>query len=654
MSQDESQIEQLKKKIFSNSGEELPVQRAARLHKHNILVDKDWEEDATEVNPVVTAKEAQKVVKRAPSAEQQNSTFFKKVLLTSFLVLVLALGFAWFSFSTGLNDISSANIDVRVIGPVSSSSGDDFSVDVTVTNSNRQDLELVDLIMTYPQGTRSVNDRESSLLEDRVPIGTIKSGETIRRTVKSILFGEENARKDIHVTVEYHLAGSNGLFSKDKVYPVYIGSAPVTVTIDSLKEVIPEQENEFNITIKSNNSSIIKNVVLKAEYPFGFEFSSATPVPSVDNNVWSLGDIQPQEERHITVKGKLIGGANEQRMFNFYTGTADPEDNSNLGTVFVTNTVPLALKKPFLGIDLALDGQKTDTFVANAGEAVKGEIVFENNVDVPLQDVVIEAQLGGAMLDKSTVVGDDAYYNSLKNTLTWESSTLSDLSRLVPNASGRLQFVFSTLIPNTSNNAIFKRQQLSLQITVRAKRLNENNVPEEITSTINRNIKIASNLSLDARVLRTIGPFQNTGPIPPMPEQESTYTVMMSVGNSYNTVNNAVFTATLPNYVKWRDITYPNSKGVSYNASTRQITWELGDIGAGTGFASSPKDFAFQVAITPSISQVGMTPILVKQPMISGTDSFTGKVIQTVVDTLDTKMEKDPTFNFGQDKVGGE
>ncbi len=653
MSQDDSQIEQLKKKLFSNSGEELPPQGRSRLHKHNVIVGESWEEDPIQQNPVVTAKEVVKVVRRQESEDEKQGSFLKRVLLVSVLALLLALGFAWFTFSTGINDISSGNIDVRLLGPVSAPSGDVLSLDIDITNNNSADLELADLVLVYPPGTRSAIDQSSSMLADRIPIGTLKAGATTRQNIKAILFGEENVRKDIQISIEYRLQGSDSIFVKDKTYPIYIGSAPITVNVDTVKEVIPEQENEFAVTIKSNSASIIKDLVLKVEYPFGFVFLSSTPSASVGDGIWVLGDVKPEEERRIVIKGRLMGGANEQRVFNFYTGTANPQDKNSIGTVFVTNAVPIAMKRPFLGVDLALDGQTASSYIAKAGEPIKGEIVFQNNLDVPLQDIVIEAELVGAMVDKARVKGDSAFYDSLHNTIRWDSSTLTELARITPRDAGRIQFGFATLPPTTSSNSLFQRQEMNLNITVRAKRLNERNVPEEIASTIRRSVKVSSSLTLSPRITKSIGPFNNVGPIPPMPEKETTYTVMVSVGNSYNTVNNAVFSAVLPTYVKWLATTYPNNNGVSYNAQTRTVSWNLGDISAGTGFASSPKDFAFQISVTPSISQAGSSPILIKEPRISGKDSFTGQIIQTTYDSLDTKMQSDPTYKFGDDKVGG-
>jgi hypothetical protein len=167
-------------------------------------------------------------------------------------------------------------------------------------------------------------------------------------------------------------------------------------------------------------------------------------------------------------------------------------------------------------------------------------------------------------------------------------------------------------------------------------------------------VKIASDLALTTRLVRNIGPFVNTGPVPPMPEKPSTYTVLVSLKNSYNNVKDVVYTATLPQYVEWLGQTYPTNSPVTYNADKRQITWQVGDMQPGIGYSSSAKDFAFQVSFLPSLGQLGSTPPIVLNQRVAGKDNFTGKITETKADPLDIKIETDPKFKYGDDKVGGE
>ncbi len=648
MSNDDSRIEQLKKRLYSNSETEgVPVQNRSKLPRHSVLVDKSWQAEPTEENPVIRPD----FVKLN---QYEDRSPLKKVLLFVFVLFFLALAFAGYIIFSGSNFVSNSNIDIRLIGPVTSPAGEELSLDIDITNRNKTDLLLADIVVSYPEGTRSASDKISPLLTDRVAVGTIKAGASTRITVKSILFGEQDVKKNINVALEYGIPGSSNIFVKDKQYPMFIGSSPITVNVEALREITPEQEADFKVLVKSNSASIIRGLILKIEYPFGFEFISSSPQTTGDSGTWVLGDVNPGEEREITLKGRIIGGENQERVFRFYTGTEDPSDKTSIGTIFVTNTATVALKKPFLGADISLDGKTSSTYVTYAGENVKGEITWQNNLNVPLNDVVIEARINGEMLDRLSIQGDRGFYRSVDNTILWDRTTLSELREVGPGQIGRLQFSFSPIDLTTKTGSELRRQEMTIDLTIRAKRFNEGDVPVEIVSNIARKVQIASNLDITTGALRTIGPFQNTGPIPPMPEVKSTYTIYVSVKNSFNSVKDAVYTATLPAYVEWLGTTFPDNTGVRYNADTRQITWSIGDIQAGTGYSSSLKEFAYQVTLLPSLSQIGSSPILVSGQKLVGRDNYTGTIVESKVQSADTKISTDPTYKFGDEKVGGQ
>lgn len=663
MSIDNSKIEDLKKKLFSNSGEKMPLPPRAKLQRHGVMVNTGWKDDDDDEDGNALSVATDDVVSFATHGNAKGldvrpvvdrGNMFKKILGGVSVLFIFALLFAGYTLYTGSNFVSNNNIDIKLIGPVMSPAGEELSLDVDIVNRNTADLILVDLVITYPEGTRNADDRVTAMTQDRIAIATIGKGKTVRQTVRSVLFGEENTKKNIKIALEYRIEGSSNIFVKEKQYPIFIGSSPIAVNVDSANEVIPEQENEFKISIRSNSSSIIKGLVFKAEYPFGFDFISAIPATSGDNATWVLGDIKPGEERQITVRGRILGGDSQERVFRFYTGTEDVTDKMEIGTVFVANSTVITLKRPFLSADLSLDGKTGDVYIARAGEDVKGEITWQNNLDVPINDAVIEARITGPMLDKGSIRGDQGFYRSVDNTIIWDNSTLEGLKELKAGDIGRLQFSFAALQPSVERNSTFRRESIKVELSIRAKRLNEDKVPEEIVSNVVRTVKIASDIALTTRLVRNVGPFVNTGPIPPMPEQPSTYTVLVSLKNSYNSVKDVVYTATLPQYVEWIGQVYPSNSSVTYNADKHQISWQIGDMQPGVGYSSSAKDFAFQVSFLPSIGQLATTPPIVTNQRIVGKDNFTGQITETKATLLDIKIETDPKFQYGDDKVGGE
>lgn len=640
---DEGKIEELKKKLYSHT-DNLPKMKHVNLHDHHILVNRNWDEKAEQ--------------EEIPKIEYGKNRFYKVLkglVVFSIIFLIVAVGVAYYYFNINPNVISGANIDISVSGPVTVSAGQELSLDVNIFNNNPSVIEAADLIVTYPEGTRRADDKVTSLITDRISIGDIQAGATERITIKSIILAEEGSIKDINIALEYKMPGTNSLFVKEKSYPMGISSGPVSISVDSIKEVTPEQNTKFVVSVKSNSVDIIKNVVLKAEYPFGFDYLSSAPEPSSSNTGWRLGDIAPGEVKKIDINAKIFGQANQERTVRFFAGTAQAKDPNEIDTTFASFSQTINLKAPFLGADVAINGSGDEVVVVSSGQFVRGEILWKNNLDVSIHDVSIEAKLSGISADRRSVNAENGFYKSDNDTLYWEKSNNTDLEDVAPNKSGTSYFnmkIFDLTKDLASN---LRRPEVSLIFTVKGNRLNENKVSEEVTSQASRKIKVASDVSLNTRLLYNDGPFENTGPMPAKVDNKTTYTVNVKVYNSYNSVRGSIYTAKLPLYVKWLGKVSPmnSSSTVVYDAEDRVVTWNAGDVSPGTGYISNPKEMSYQVEFLPSLSQENQSPIIISNQRIAGTDSFTNTVVSADGYSLNTQIKFDSKYSMSLDKVVG-
>lgn len=643
MNNDQSKIEELKKKLYSVSSDAKQPYRLD-LHRHAHQVERTWENENESLTPPT-------VLMKKRYGEQKDRSVLKKLLIFSFFALISAGVFAWYMFASGSNYVSANNIDIRIIGPVAIPAGETLTLDVDVINTNPEKIETVDLIIEYPEGTRRAEDGLTTLLSDRLPIGNIAKSETVRRKIQVLLFGEENVKKEIKIIVEYKVPGSVILFRKEKKYPIYIGSAPVSIDISNFKEVIPNQITTFKVVVNSNSKSVIKNLVFKAEYPAGFIFDNAIPAASFNTDTWSLGDMAPGDIREIEITGKIIGDANIERYFGFVTGTEDPLDKSNIAIRLVENKEKILVQKPFLSADVFVGKSGSSVYAYEAGTPIRAEVVWQNNLNVPIYDLILEMQLSGSTIDKKTVESEQGFYQSQNNLILWDKSLVKEFIEIAPGQSGSLQFSLSSLPSNLTNNSTLRRQNIKLDLTVRAKRLSEDRVPQEIKSTATKSIKIASELTLASRLVHSIGPFENTGPVPMEAERATTYTVINSISNSFNNVKDVIYKVTLPTYVNWTGNIFPANSNAKYNVDTKEITWSLGDISPGVGYNTGAREFSYQVTITPSISQVGQTPNILSNQSVLGTDAFAETVIQSIVPPLGTSIETDPMYRTGIGRV---
>jgi hypothetical protein len=173
----------------------------------------------------------------------------------------------------------------------------------------------------------------------------------------------------------------------------------------------------------------------------------------------------------------------------------------------------------------------------------------------------------------------------------------------------------------------------------------------EILYTDSKLLKISSFLKLLSRGFRSIGPFENSGPFPPKVDNETTYTITWTATDSWNDVKGAKVVAILPPNVKWTGYTSPDSENITYDNTSGQVVWNVGDMKANTGSTYPTREVSFQVSITPSVSQLGQDVPLLNEAVISGTDAFSGARVGETKAQVTTNITSDPQYNEGIGRV---
>jgi hypothetical protein len=248
--------------------------------------------------------------------------------------------------------------------------------------------------------------------------------------------------------------------------------------------------------------------------------------------------------------------------------------------------------------------------------------------------------LGGSGIESGSISSANGFYRSSDATITFSKETLPALARLGPGQTGNGSFAFTVLGGAAGD---LRNPTVTLNISVSGRRMSERNVPMTVSSTITRTLKVQTDLGLVA-TLRRDGAFTNSGPVPPKADTETTYTVNWSLNNSVNSVGGAAVSAVLPSYVRYTGKTFPVDASVSYNETTRTVTWNAGDVPAGT----SAKEIQFQIAFTPSASQRSTTPIIMQSATYAGTDRFTGERITGTAQELNATI---PSSGVGSGQV---
>ncbi len=640
---EKEKIERLRRAMYSR---ELSGQIKDRprhtMESTNPTVGDDWKRPEPELK---TMSVAPRTIAIARSA-------LRWMLVAAVVFFIAALGFLayYFTIGGGASPSSPGNIDVVISGPLQVAGGEPTQLQITVTNRNKVALQLADLVITYPQGTRSPLDLVTDLSSQRISLGDIEPGGRRQGTVSAVFSGGVNTSAKVNAELEYRLQGSSAIFVASGTYDAAFSAAALAVSVEGNTETVSGQPVEFTVTVTSNANAPVKDVLLSAGFPFGFSFSSATPKPT-QGTFWELGDIAPGQKKEIIVRGTLTGESADERVFRFTTGTRKSAQDSSISTTLAESSFPIKISEPFLGLSVSVGGRSDPKAVVAPGETVNVTINWENNLRTAITDAVIVARLSGLQIDGTAIKTSTGFFRSTDGTIIWDKTTTAgDLGNLAAGARGSVGF--TVRIPPSTSLGGLREPSLTITVNAGGKRVSEEGVPENLQATALQRIDVTTSLTATSQGLYYANPFGSVGPLPPKSGVETTYGVVFTLTNTTNAIENAKLTASLPPYVRWTGVYSPSGEKLTFNQSDGTITWDIGTINPGVGLSGTlPRQAAISVGFTPSTSQIGQSPPLVQNIRLVGTDATTGVSVNRSLKDVTTNIVGDAGFNSSEATV---
>lgn len=635
-----NRIEELKNKLFSQNYK-MRIDHRDSFSRHQAgTIPEDWN---------VSVKE------KLQAGEKffNTSSVFKSFFKFSLGFFLIALCYALYVFFAGGNTVSKENIEISVLGNAFVAGGEELPLVIGIANKNSSALELVDLVIEYPKSaTKSAIDATTQMERMRESLGTIPSGSVRNENVKLVLFGEQGSLVPIKISIEYRVEGSNAIFITEKPYEVTINSTPVNLSVEGPNSISQNQDVNLHIKASLNATNPLTGVMIKVDYPLGFKFTSATPAPSLGNNIWVLGDLAPGAERDISLTGQMVDVfEGEDKIFRVWGGTQAKSDKSMLDVVFNSATHLLTIKKPFIDARLSLNGVSQREYAVDSKTAIRGEIDWVNNLDTSISDLEIHARIVGNAVDRKSINALQGFYDSAQNMIVWDKNSVNQFQEVNPGDYGTLAFSLAPLSLLSTPGKIISDPYINIVIDISGKQAVEGYEARELTNSESSIVHIISDLGFATKALYYSGPFSNSGPVSPKVGQETTYTIVWSISNSANSVSKAKIVSTLPSWMRYVGTVSPASADLTYNAVTKEIIWNIGNISKGVGITSPGRELSFQVGFTPSLSQVGSLPTIINDATLTGHDDFANVDVRVNRGLLRTKLEGDPLFPDGAGMV---
>lgn len=567
--------------------------------------------------------------------EQKKALKLGIWIIGGIIILVLAT-FGIFKYMQSA--FSEEKVIVSISGVQDAPSGELLAYEISYSNNNRAALKDAVLRATYPESFKPL-ENENFKVEGRTS-GIFTIGEIAGKSNgKIVLNGNAYSAKGTLVYIKsdliYKPSGSNSQFVAKNQLAVNINSSPVSLEIMAPQELVSGDAMDYEIKYINNGKEDFNNIKIKADYPEGFTFSKADPRNSEGNNTWHIGKILAGQSGKIVVSGKLEGNRDEVKNIIAYIGISENEQfiNYNEGK---SSTAIIA--SPVI-IEQTVNGVKETNI--KAGDILKFVIRYKNDSAAGLRDVIITDKIDSPILDYSSLDLRQGAFDQNNKIITWKGADNSNLRFLGPGQTGEITFNIRVKPVVSAENANDKNFTLSSIVKIDSPDIKSSLQENKIIAGNSLNMKLETKLSLDVKGYFNDSVISNSGPIPPQVGKATTYTIHWKIANAFNDVSNAQVSAVLPAGATMTGNIMPNDGRLAYNSRNNSAVWEIGNLAAGAGILTPPKEVSFQIQITPAQNQLDSVVDLVGPAIFSAKDLFTNSDVFFIAGKKDTELRED-------------
>lgn len=570
--------------------------------------------------------------------KQEKTMRLGATFLWAFIIAIILFIIAGglFFFLAGGGIIGGRNVTFSLSGPSEAASGSEAAWQITLHNDNAQAIEGAELVVVFPDGERT-----------RERLGRIEAGAEEKREIRRVVFGSAGEEFVLKAILEYRPEGSSAFFAKEGTSSLAITRSFVGIAFEAPSEIRGDQSTTFTVKITSNADAMVRDLSLGIEYPEDFLFEDAVPTPIEGKERWRLGDLSPHEERAITIRGMVKQGITPQKTFRMKVGIFDSE--KEIWRLVAQETGAITVESSLLSIATAIETQKSG--VALPGEFVTATLSWKNNLPVAVENVIIEAMPEGDSFERGSLRANDATYDETRNAIRWDVSKRPDLAVIPAGGEGHASFslrINKTLPVRTLEDRNFIARVIG--------RISPDTIPEgyqkiDLENNSSAEVKVASELSLNQQGYFYHKTLAGSGPLPPEVGKETTYTIVWSLKNVSNALEDVTVKAFLPSYARWKGVVSPGSALVSYAESRSEITWRAGSVVAGTGFSRPAQEVAFQIGFIPTSFHKEGDAELISQATAQGTDVFAGVFLSSTARAVTSAIPDDTKLTSEQRKV---
>lgn len=307
-----------------------------------------------------------------------------------------------------------------------------------IKNKNETEIREGELVFQYPDFSKPIlktgesDEFKQSTGKHSVNVPEIRAGESFEREFKAVIFGGENFDRKAQAVFKFKPSSGSISFESIATASLKILSFPISVSTAIAKETVSGEKVEAVFNVKNESESKFENIRARVEYPAGFKINSSSEKLYEFNNIWRIDEIQPNEEKNLTVIGEVNGVSGETKKFRIFIEGLEGQN----WKIYKETSAELKIISPPLALYLNTEPPGVEFF--QQGQDAVYKIVWQNNLDIPLSNLTLNLKFEGDAFDFSKSDFAKGNFNSVTKTVIWNQNNLPELFGIQPMGKGEI------------------------------------------------------------------------------------------------------------------------------------------------------------------------------------------------------------------------
>lgn len=568
--------------------------------------------------------------------DRRGGSRVTRILVRSILVLFVLSAIAWGGFLAWSRGgiLQGRPLTATVDAPESVRSGEETFYTFRYDNAGNAPIAALGMKLTVPPefSITSLNPPPTDPEANSWTIGSLARASDGAITVGGVFRAEVPSEQTLQALYTYKPANFSSDFQDISTAKVSVRESVILLTVSGPEKALPGDDATYVINLQNSGLREQTDVLVTAVVPDGFAITGAEPATNEPgSHAWAIDRLAPGELRAITVTGTYTASVTGAQTFAARAAflNADKVEFAQAEGNAATDVLGGAV-----AFHLVVNGSPNDQTV-DPGKPLRISIDYANNGNETVRGLSFALALTGtgtlpvdwskADLGNGTRSGD---------TVTWDAEAVPAFAEFTPSASGTIDLTIptpSTLSPSLSSS-------VALTLTASLDQIGSVTSPRSIGAspvTVGMNSDFRS--SAHAEYYDANDVPVGTGPLPPQAGKTTTYRIVWRVANGFHPLSGMRMTTNLPPKVAWTANAHADVGTVTFDETTRIVTWRVDAMPTTLPGAEA----TFDVAITPDAADAGSFYKLTNAIAVEATDTVTQDQVQNGIDILTTELPED-------------